>query len=170
MRLSLPASTKKAYTPNTVGVNHLVTVLHMGLETLSLRDFRPEDGVFVEGHAPDTVAMGITGEVDGVPVGYGGLHKIGERHWAFFHVADHGGGALLRERAPLFLHRIVLAALKMFDAVGIAEVWTICDRRVYGEKAAQWMRALGFVEVSEKPADVIVVENRVGSPAWVRRK
>lgn len=140
----------------------------MGLETLTIRPFRSSDSLALEGAALDVPTIGNTALVDGEIAAYAGVHHVRGRDWAFFHVADSPAGRLLKNKAPLFIHRIVRDAVVCLQEQGFSDIFVLCDDAF--PKARAWLMALGFVKAERMPFDLIAMEVQSGAEVWVKRK
>lgn len=139
---------------------------------LILRPFRKDDAFVLEQRMPEMPVAGLTAEVDGCILGYGGVAKIGLRHVVFFHLAGEPG-ELLRAESPGFLHRLVLAGIAQFDAEAresgdVNELFAGCDQKY--PRAAVWLARLGFRRLihDEMPDDVRKIQKAFNQDMWMR--
>lgn len=143
----------------------------MSLDTLTLRPFEPEDAEAIEGARLDTVTLGNTVLIDGIPVAYAGIHKLAvypcnpPYDFAFFYISDCERGQLLKAKAPLFVHRIIYDAVRALQQ-DIARIYVLADDKY--PKARAWLKALGFVPLTDKPFDIQVLEGHTKAETWVR--
>ncbi len=139
----------------------------MGLETLELRPYAPEDSAALEGFSIDGEVLANTVLIDGEVTAYAGILKDRDRHHAFFHVADNDRGRLLKEQAPLFVFRVVRDAVRTLHKGGVAEIHVLCDERF--PKSRAFLKALGFQRAERLPWDLLSIEVRSGCEMWVSR-
>jgi hypothetical protein len=115
---------------------------------MTFRRFDPEDARRMQRVRITTPVVGMTAEVEGRIVGYGGVFQYGDgRHWGFFSVFDE------RYRRPVVIHRFASGILRVMQDAGIA-VHALCD--LGHPRADLWLRRLGFrlLEESERDDDV----------------
>lgn len=127
----------------------------------TLRPFHPSDFEKIERVISTNPAFGLTAVRDGEPIGYAGLHFFGGRSWVFFRSSDPS------VRTGMFLHRNTLRWLSAAMALGVTNIWAMCD--VDMPRSEAWLTALGFRPASdtEKDDTIVTVEELIGQKAWV---
>lgn len=112
-----------------------------------LRDARLSDFTDICGGPPDYRVRAFTAELDGKPIGLGGLALLPDGTWAaFVHVTE---GA---RRFKIALHKAGLRTLQEARARGIRRLVALAEPGV--EPAERWLMRLGFepVNVGDKIA------------------
>jgi hypothetical protein len=80
-----------------------------------------------------------TGEIDGKPIGFGGIMYLPDTVMAFLHAPDESAKAANK----FALHRAAVRFLKHLEDIGVRQVVACADEKI--EKAEEWLRRLGFV-------------------------
>lgn len=133
---------------------------------ITLRPFRPEDasetGVIREILDDGDPIIGITAEMDGRVVAYGGLRRVFSRSWAFFKIEDEVA------RQPFVIHRTVKSAIQAALHSGVSSIYTFADTSQ--PNAEVWLIRLGFrpLEDHERDENITAIEEATGLRAWVR--
>lgn len=131
------------------------------MQPFEIREFRPADAWGCAPPAETEEFTGLSALIDGRLAAYGGIRRVGTKHFAFFNIA---AGV----SAPIRFHRLVTAGLAAAERAGLMPVYSACEERTFAS-AGRWHRLLGFRELAEAEidAELQAIEQQLGLKIWV---